>query len=64
MFRKSKSKVLVDSASEEDDMSWQHHHSYKVTRRRERSSDTSHILSLLKLPLCSVLAERAYGKMS
>ncbi|KAM8847372.1 testis development-related protein [Synchiropus picturatus] len=29
MFRKSKSKVLVEYASEEDDMSWHHHHSYK-----------------------------------
>ncbi|XP_058470386.1 testis development-related protein [Solea solea] len=29
MFKKSKSKVLVDYASEEDDMSWHHHHSYK-----------------------------------
>ncbi|XP_059212037.1 testis development-related protein [Centropristis striata] len=29
MFRKSKSKVLVDYASEEDDMSWHYHHSYK-----------------------------------
>ncbi|XP_061742137.1 testis development-related protein [Nerophis ophidion] len=29
MFRRSKSKVLVDSASEEDDMSWHYHHSYK-----------------------------------
>lgn len=32
MFKKSKSKMLVDYASEEDDMSWHHHHSYKVTR--------------------------------
>nr|XP_046228621.1 testis development-related protein [Scatophagus argus] len=29
MFKKSKSKVLVDYASEEDDMSWHYHHSYK-----------------------------------
>ncbi|XP_069552682.1 testis development-related protein [Brachyistius frenatus] len=29
MFRKTKSKVLVDYASEEDDMSWHYHHSYK-----------------------------------
>lgn len=29
MFKKTKSKVLVDYASEEDDMSWHHHHSYK-----------------------------------
>lgn len=29
MFKKSKSKVLVDSASEEDDVSWHHRHSYK-----------------------------------
>ncbi|KAJ4928603.1 hypothetical protein JOQ06_004233 [Pogonophryne albipinna] len=29
MFKKSKSKVLVDYASEEDDMSWHQHHSYK-----------------------------------
>ncbi|KAM9797988.1 testis development-related protein [Neosynchiropus ocellatus] len=29
MFRKSKSKVLVEYASEEDDMSWHHQHSYK-----------------------------------
>lgn len=26
--------MLVDYASEEDDMSWHHHHSYKVTRLR------------------------------
>lgn len=32
MFRKSKSKVLVDYASEEDDMSWHRHLSYQVTR--------------------------------
>ena len=24
--------MLVDYASEEDEMSWHHHHSYKVTR--------------------------------
>ncbi|XP_046877437.1 testis development-related protein [Hypomesus transpacificus] len=30
MFKKSKSKVLVDSASEEDDVSWHHQHTYKV----------------------------------
>ncbi|KAM6915782.1 testis development-related protein [Xenentodon cancila] len=29
MFKKTKSKVLVDYASEEDDMSWHYHHSYK-----------------------------------
>lgn len=29
MFKKNKSKVLVDYASEEDDMSWHYHHSYK-----------------------------------
>ncbi|CAN9507440.1 unnamed protein product [Ophioblennius macclurei] len=29
MFKKTKSKVLVDYASEEDDVSWHHHHSYK-----------------------------------
>ncbi|XP_063079536.1 testis development-related protein [Engraulis encrasicolus] len=29
MFKKSKSQVLVDYASEEDDMSWHHLHSYK-----------------------------------
>ncbi|KAF3702858.1 Testis development-related protein [Channa argus] len=29
MFKKSKSKVLVDYASEEEDMSWHYHHSYK-----------------------------------
>ncbi|KAM9355860.1 testis development-related protein [Pholidichthys leucotaenia] len=29
MFKKTKSKVLVDYASEEDDMSWRHRHSYK-----------------------------------
>ncbi|KAM6905928.1 uncharacterized protein PEZ65_017255 [Lycodopsis pacificus] len=29
MFKKSKSKVLVDYTSEEDDMSWRYHHSYK-----------------------------------
>lgn len=29
MFKKTKSKVLVDYASEEDDMSWHQHHSYK-----------------------------------
>ncbi|XP_028295601.1 testis development-related protein [Gouania willdenowi] len=29
MFKKTKSKVLVDYASEEDDMSWHFHHSYK-----------------------------------
>nr|XP_061806478.1 splicing regulatory glutamine/lysine-rich protein 1-like [Nerophis lumbriciformis] len=29
MFRRSKSKVLVDYASEEDDMSWHYSHSYK-----------------------------------
>ena len=34
MFKKSKSKVLVDYASEEDDMSWHHHHSYKVKMRQ------------------------------
>lgn len=37
MFRKSKSKVLVDCASEEDDMSWHYHHSYKVKRRMGRN---------------------------
>lgn len=36
MFKKSKSKVLVDYASEEDDMSWHYHHSYKVMRRMDR----------------------------
>lgn len=35
MFKKSKSKVLVDYASEEDDMSWHYHHSYKVRGRME-----------------------------
>ncbi|XP_045917076.1 uncharacterized protein si:ch211-225h24.2 [Micropterus dolomieu] len=29
MFKKSKSKMLVDYASEEEDMSWHYHHSYK-----------------------------------
>lgn len=29
MFKKSKSKVLVDYASEEEDMSWHHQHTYK-----------------------------------
>ncbi|KAM8832978.1 testis development-related protein isoform 1-T1 [Spinachia spinachia] len=29
MFKKSKSKVLVDYASEEEDVSWRYHHSYK-----------------------------------
>ncbi|XP_051909349.1 uncharacterized protein si:ch211-225h24.2 isoform X1 [Hippocampus zosterae] len=29
MFRRSKSKVLVDYASEEEDMSWHYRHSYK-----------------------------------
>ncbi|XP_008311190.1 uncharacterized protein si:ch211-225h24.2 [Cynoglossus semilaevis] len=29
MFKKSKSKVLVDYTSEEDDMSWHYHHTYK-----------------------------------
>lgn len=33
MFKKTKSKVLVDYASEEDDMSWHYHHSYKVMTR-------------------------------
>ncbi|XP_030260751.1 testis development-related protein isoform X2 [Sparus aurata] len=32
MFKKSKSKVLVDYASEEDDMSWHYHHSYKEAK--------------------------------
>ncbi|KAI1897256.1 hypothetical protein AGOR_G00081440 [Albula goreensis] len=29
MFKKSKGKVLVEYASEEDDMSWHHQHTYK-----------------------------------
>lgn len=37
MFKKTKSKVLVDYASEEDDMSWHHHHSYKVKNKSLRS---------------------------
>uniref|UniRef100_A0A3Q2VCR0 Si:ch211-225h24.2 n=2 Tax=Haplochromini TaxID=319058 RepID=A0A3Q2VCR0_HAPBU len=32
MFKKTKSKVLVDYASEEDDMSWHYHHSYKEAK--------------------------------
>ncbi|KAM4633255.1 testis development-related protein isoform 2-T2 [Polymixia lowei] len=57
MFKKSKSKVLVDSASEEDDMSWHYHHSYKEAKvkkirskkeRREKkmfsSKDDEHFL--------------------
>lgn len=57
MFRKSKSKVLVDYASEEDDMSWHYHHSYKEAKvkkimskkeRREKkmfsSKDDEHLL--------------------
>lgn len=31
MFKKSKSKVLVDEASEEDDVSWHHEHARKVS---------------------------------
>ncbi|KAG7244151.1 hypothetical protein INR49_004224 [Caranx melampygus] len=57
MFKKSKSKVLVDYASEEDDMSWHYHHSYKEAKvkkimskkeRKERkmfsSKDDEHFL--------------------
>uniref|UniRef100_A0A3Q3Q640 Uncharacterized protein n=1 Tax=Monopterus albus TaxID=43700 RepID=A0A3Q3Q640_MONAL len=57
MFKKSKSKVLVDYASEEDDMSWHYHHSYKEVKvkkiiskkdRREKkmfsSKDDEHFL--------------------
>ncbi|XP_071388387.1 testis development-related protein isoform X3 [Centroberyx affinis] len=57
MFKKSKSKVLVDYASEEDDMSWHYHHSYKEAKvkkimskkeRREKkmfsSKDDEHFL--------------------
>lgn len=32
MFKKSKSKVLVDYVSEEDEISWHHQHTYKVRR--------------------------------
>ncbi|CAG03563.1 unnamed protein product [Tetraodon nigroviridis] len=35
MFKKSKSKMLVDYASEEDDMSWHHHHSYKEAKAKK-----------------------------
>lgn len=31
MFKKSKSKVLVDEASEEDDVAWHHEHARKVS---------------------------------
>uniref|UniRef100_A0A3B5ABU9 Testis development related protein n=1 Tax=Stegastes partitus TaxID=144197 RepID=A0A3B5ABU9_9TELE len=57
MFKKTKSKVLVDYASEEDDMSWHYHHSYKEAKvkkimskkeRREKkmfsSKDDEHFL--------------------
>uniref|UniRef100_A0A3Q3G3P9 Si:ch211-225h24.2 n=1 Tax=Labrus bergylta TaxID=56723 RepID=A0A3Q3G3P9_9LABR len=64
MFKKSKSKVLVDYASEEDDMSWHYHHSYKEAKvkkimlkkeRREKkmfsSKDDEHfLLTGMKLP--------------
>uniref|UniRef100_A0A3P9J0A5 Si:ch211-225h24.2 n=1 Tax=Oryzias latipes TaxID=8090 RepID=A0A3P9J0A5_ORYLA len=57
MFKKTKSKVLVEYASEEDDMSWHSHHSYKEAKvkkimskkeRREKkmlsSKDDEHLL--------------------
>uniref|UniRef100_A0A096MEB3 Si:ch211-225h24.2 n=1 Tax=Poecilia formosa TaxID=48698 RepID=A0A096MEB3_POEFO len=57
MFKKTKSKVLVDYASEEDDMSWHYHHSYKeakvkkIMSKKERkekkmlsSKDDEHLL--------------------
>uniref|UniRef100_A0A3P9MXY2 Si:ch211-225h24.2 n=1 Tax=Poecilia reticulata TaxID=8081 RepID=A0A3P9MXY2_POERE len=62
MFKKTKSKVLVDYASEEDDMSWHYHHSYKEAKvkkmvskkeRKEKkmlsSKDDEHLLSNKKL---------------
>ncbi|CAL1586468.1 unnamed protein product [Knipowitschia caucasica] len=39
MFKKNKSKVLVDYASEEDDMSWHYHHSYKDKERGEEEEE-------------------------
>ncbi|XP_051517704.1 testis development-related protein-like [Myxocyprinus asiaticus] len=41
MFKKSKSKVLVDEASEEDDVSWHHEHA----RKDEDSEGTKEVLS-------------------
>ncbi|XP_035473278.2 testis development-related protein isoform X1 [Scophthalmus maximus] len=41
MFKKSKSRVLVDYASEEDDMSWHHHHSYKDKEGEEDEEETA-----------------------
>ena len=39
MFKKSRSKVLVDDASEEDDMSWHYDHCYKVRVPNPQTSD-------------------------
>ncbi|XP_057175757.1 testis development-related protein [Triplophysa rosa] len=41
MFKKSKSKVLVDEASEEDDVSWHHEHA----RKDKDSEGTEEVLS-------------------
>uniref|UniRef100_A0A3Q2ZB79 Si:ch211-225h24.2 n=1 Tax=Hippocampus comes TaxID=109280 RepID=A0A3Q2ZB79_HIPCM len=38
MFRRSKSKVLVDYASEEEDMSWHYRHSYKEAKVKKMMS--------------------------
>ncbi|XP_062406971.1 testis development-related protein isoform X2 [Sardina pilchardus] len=53
MFKKSKSQVLVDYASEEDDMSWHHLHSYKESKvkkikskkeKKDKKLDDEHFL--------------------
>ena len=44
MFKKSKSQVLVDYASEEDDMSWHHLHSYKVSLYLQKANPSKSFL--------------------
>lgn len=48
MFKKTKSKVLVDYASEEDDMSWHYHHSYKDKDIEGEEEDEEAVTALSK----------------
>ncbi|RVE55801.1 hypothetical protein OJAV_G00229680 [Oryzias javanicus] len=48
MFKKTKSKVLVDYASEEDDMSWHNHHSYKDKDIEGEEEDEEAVMAISK----------------